>query len=140
MTVLSIYPKALENMTPLKGKSGYAWATSVYFAYIQNKQADLKDRLARFSSIASQGHTLSPSLMRVFQRQQAMGVASMASDIASKGLLLSEKSQATAEEEKSQVTAEEAESNTGLYVALGLGITAIAGASYYAVQKKKGKL
>jgi hypothetical protein len=116
VSVLMCYPDALKKCAD----SGYSWARRVRAEYVGNNRNNTAMRLPAF-----------------IQQSSSQGGATI--NLPSEdSQLTSEDSQLTSED--SQLTSGEEDSVTGLYVALGLGITAIAGASYYVIQKKKGKL
>lgn len=139
VSVLSVYPEAIEEMDA----AGYPWAKRIYPAYKHNNpkmlQVDEKTMKALQSLRLQDGQ----AAYRIAQMMGAnkylpfIGAGKSIIDPKAALRLAQGSSQATSSE--SQTTSEDEESMTGLYVALGLGITAIAGASYYAIQKKKGK-
>lgn len=134
-SVLSVYPKAMEAM--YANGNGYAWAKRVYPIYHRNNP--------KMTPVTPE---VFAAMKRIFNARQQnaqtlsnlrnMATPFLPGQIATQFMNMQGRSQATAEE-NSQVTNTEEDSVTGLYVALGLGITAIAGASYYVIQKKKGK-
>jgi len=139
VSVLSVYPQAIEEMDA----AGYQWAKRIYPTYKRNnpKMVEVSDRLRKFlRNIPSNNLSTTSRIAQIMGANKYLPFIGAGKNFIDPQVALrlaQGSSQVTSGE--SQTTSEDEESMTGLYVALGLGITAIAGASYYVIQKKKGK-